>query len=298
MELRQLNYFVTVADTLNFSSAAKKLFITQGTLSQQIKQLENEIGSALFIRTPHTVTLTEAGEELLPYAHNVIDASINCKKRIEDLNNMLTGTVNIGVTNTFSTLLTHTITDFTKNYPNVKINVFYANSVVLYGMLQKREIDFMLAYKPSVMYADVDSERLFTSELVAVMNKRHPLAKKEILTLTDLEKQRIVLPNSGVQARKAFDKFVNIDTTNLNVCMELSEPNIILQILQHSNMVSILSTLAIHYNPDLIAIPIDGIKRDLEGCIHTLKGNYMKKSVQTLIDMLRSNAALGRLTAN
>lgn len=295
MELRQLNYFVTVAETLNFSTAAKKLFITQGTLSQQIRQLENEIGSELFLRTSHTVQLTEAGEELLPYAHSVVEASHNCKKRIDDLNKMLVGTINIGLTNSFGTLLTRTVVDFSKKHPDVKINVFYKPSIELYKMLQKREIDFMLAYKPSVMYSDVDSEILFTSELGALMNRRHPLAKKEILTLEDLEKQRIVLPNSGVQARKAFDKFVNIDTTRLNVCMELSEPNIILDILHKTNMVSILSTLAIHYCPDLVARPIDGLRRELQGCIHTLKGDYKKKSVNVFLDMLRVNAALGRL---
>ena len=67
MELRHLKYFATVAKSLNFSDAAKRLFVTQGTLSQQIKQFEAEIGAQLFDRNRHSVTLTEAGEELLPH---------------------------------------------------------------------------------------------------------------------------------------------------------------------------------------------------------------------------------------
>lgn len=295
MELRQLNYFVTLASTLNFSESANKLFITQGTLSQQIKQLENEIGSDLFIRNSHDVHLTEAGEELLPYAKEVVEASLNCKKRIEDLNNILVGTINIGLTNSFSVLLTQAITEFSIAHPNIKINIFYKPSMPLYQMLQNREIDFMLAYKPAVTHPDVESEQLFSCELAAIMRKNHPLASKESISMSDLQKQRIVLPNNGAQSRRAFDAFVDVDTSNLNVCMELSEPYIILEILQDSNMVSILSTLAIHYNHQLIAKPIDGIKRELQGCIHVLKNNYQKKSVKVFLQMLREKAALGRI---
>ena len=68
MELRQLKYFLKVAETLNFSSASKELFITQSTLSQQIIQLERELDQKLFQRNSHEVMLTEAGHTLLPLA--------------------------------------------------------------------------------------------------------------------------------------------------------------------------------------------------------------------------------------
>lgn len=73
MELRQLKYFLMVAKTLSFSEAAKRLYITQGTLSQQIKQLEDELGFQLFSKTSHSVALTEAGEKLLPAAKQTVD---------------------------------------------------------------------------------------------------------------------------------------------------------------------------------------------------------------------------------
>lgn len=68
MEIRQLKYFLQVAETLNFSKASRKLYVTQSTLSQQISHLEQEIGMPLFERNSHEVYLTEAGKELLPYA--------------------------------------------------------------------------------------------------------------------------------------------------------------------------------------------------------------------------------------
>ena len=78
MELRHLKYFVKIAETLNFSEAAKALFITQSTLSQQIRQLEQEVNAQLFERNNHIVRLTEAGEELLPYARQTLKASQAC----------------------------------------------------------------------------------------------------------------------------------------------------------------------------------------------------------------------------
>ena len=81
MELRQLRYFVVLADKLNFSEAARNLFITQGTLSQQIRQLEDEMGEELFTRTSHSVCLTEAGAELLPLAESTLEGAETCRKR-------------------------------------------------------------------------------------------------------------------------------------------------------------------------------------------------------------------------
>ena len=112
MELRQLRYFVKAAETLNFSEAAKGLYITQSTLSQQIRQLETELDVQLFQRNSHEVTLTEAGAELLPYAKETLYAADTCKEHIRDLQQLLTGTLNIGVTYSFSPILTETVLAF------------------------------------------------------------------------------------------------------------------------------------------------------------------------------------------
>ena len=76
MELRQLKYFVEVAMSLSFSEASRKLYITQGTISQQIRQLEDEMGTQLFDRTSQKIVLTEAGLEMLPLALKVDRKSV------------------------------------------------------------------------------------------------------------------------------------------------------------------------------------------------------------------------------
>lgn len=125
MELRQLKYFVKAAETLNFSDAAKALNIAQSSLSQQIKQLEDELNVQLFLRSNHSIRLTEAGELMLPFALRTIHDAEACTDRIRDLQQLLTGTLNIGVTYSFSPILTETVISFMKLYPRIKLNIVY-----------------------------------------------------------------------------------------------------------------------------------------------------------------------------
>lgn len=120
MELRQIRYFLKVAELLNFSEASKALFISQSTLSQQIRQLENEFDTILFERNSHEVSLTEAGEKLISYAQKIVIDADACQQKMDDLKDVLTGELNIGVTFTFSPLLTETVLEFIKLYPNVR----------------------------------------------------------------------------------------------------------------------------------------------------------------------------------
>ncbi|MBQ0077312.1 MAG: LysR family transcriptional regulator [Bacteroidales bacterium] len=295
MELRQLKYFVTLSRTLNFSEAARKLFITQGTLSQQIMQLEGELGVKLFTRGPHNVSITEAGEELLPLAIQTLNDSESCQKRMLDLKKALCGSLSIGVTHSFGALLTDTVKSFLKAYPGVKLNIHYKTATELIDMLHRKEVDFILAFKPVQVYEKMESEVLFTSRLSAVMRREHPLADRPFITLAELKKQGIALPGSGLQARRTFERFVDVDSSKMNVRIELNDPNIILDILQGTNLIAILSSLAVHYRPSLVAIPIEGIDREMLGCVHYLKDAYRKRSAEIFIDMLRDSAMVERI---
>lgn len=292
MELRQLKYFVTVASELNFSRAADKLFITQGTLSQQIRQLEGELDTELFNRTSHEVTLTEAGEELLPLARKTIEDSVNCRMRMADLKKALCGTLNIGVTHSFAGLLTETVREFLKTHRGVRLNIVYKTAMELHEMLSLGQLDLVVAFKSAVKHEDLVSEPLFECRLEAIMKRDHPLSSHKTVTMNELSKYGLVLAGSGLQARKAFERFIDVDTSGLDVRIELNEPNIIMDILSHTNMVSILSTLAIHYNKSLISIPIEGIDRKMVGCIHYLKGAYRKRSASVFAEMLSDSISL------
>lgn len=287
MELRQLRYFVTVAKTLNFSEAAKSLYITQGTLSQQIKQLEDELGSDLFVRSSHKVSLTEAGLEMLPLAQKTLETSSICYQRISDLKKGVSGTLNIGLTTSFRGILNNALKIYLKEYPNVKLQIVYNSIGELLTMLEEHEIDLFIAFKSAVMYDEIDTDPFVNSELCAVMSKNHPLADRKSLTLQELERHRIVLPSSGLQSRKAFDRFVDADTSSLNISVEINNPHGIIKLVHSTSLIAIMSSLATFYDPTLVAIPIEEMRRKMTGCIHTLKGSYVKKSAQLFIKTLK-----------
>ncbi len=296
MELRQLRYFVKAAETLNFSEAAKALFVTQSTLSQQIRQLEQEMNTQLFQRNSHEVRLTEIGECLLKYAQQTIHDSEACMDCIHDLQQVMTGTLNIGVTFTFSPILTETLIDFMKKYPGVKLNIYYKSMGELLEMLSRHEVDFVLAFKPTVKKKDIESHVLFNNHLAAIVHSSHPLAKLSKISLSDLQHYDLALPAKGLQARNEFDKMQSIYYTDFKVRIELNEVNILLKLIKQSNLVTVLSEATIHNEQGVKAIPLDFPGNEMEGCIHMLKNVYRKHSAQAFMHMLcESNAVRARI---
>ena len=292
MELRQLKYFVKVAECLNFSKASKLLFVTQSTLSQQIRQLEQELNTTLFQRNSHSVCLTEAGQELLPYAISTLHSAESCFDRIHDLQAVLTGSLNIGVTYSFSPILTETLLTFMQEYPNVKLNIYYKPMVDLMDMLQHRDLDFVLAFKPSTHYEGVESHVLFDNNLVAIVRENHELSSRKSLSITELQQCELALPAIGLQARSAFDEIQSHFISNLNVRIELNEVNILLKLIKQSELVTILSEATIHNETGIKAIPLDFAREEMEGCVHMLSNSYRKHSMQKFLKMLSESNAV------
>lgn len=291
MELRQVRYFLKVAEVLNFSEAAKALFITQSTLSQQIKQLENEFDTLLFERNSHEVALTEAGSELLVLAKKLLKNAAECEQRMQDLKGVLVGDLNIGVTFTFSPLLTETVVEFQKLYPNVRLNVFYKTMSELMEMLLHREVDFVLAFRPTSEQEHIDSHVLFSNELVAVVNERHPLAQRSSITLKELELYDLAMPAMGLQARNSLNDML-IGDSQLKITLEMNDVNILLKLIRQSKLVTVLAEASIHDEEGVVGIPLEGAKSNMEGCIHTLKQSYVKNSAREFYRLLSRSRAI------
>lgn len=292
MELRQIRYFLKVAELLNFSEASKALFITQSTLSQQIRQLENEFDTILFERNSHEVSLTEAGQQFMRYARKVIIDVDDCTQKMDDLKNMLTGELNIGVTFTFSPLLTETVLEFMKLYPHVRLNVFYKTMSELMDMLQRREVDFVLAFKPTDRNDKIESHVLFNNHLSVVVSERHSLAKRKSLTLDDLAPYDAAMPARGLQARNSFDDMIHSENSKLKIRVELNDVSILLKLIKQSKLVTILAEATIHDEDGLVAIPLEMAGNDMEGCIHLLKQAYVKNSAREFYRLLSQSRAV------
>ena len=287
MEIRQLRYFVRMAQTLNFSEAARSLYVSQSTLSQQIKSLEDELGTILFQRDSHSVSITEGGELLLPLAIQTLQDSEACKAQMNDLKELLTGELNIGVTYSFSQILTETVRNFVREYPGVKLNIFYRNMAELMEVLRHREVDLVLAFKPDQPYDEIESSYLFGDKLSVIMRRDHPLADKESISLEELKRHRLAIPAKGLQARNALEKYICIEQSGLNVSLEINEANILLDIVQNTNLLTLLSDASVRGRDFLKAVPLNLPDNQMQGCVHTLKRVYHKRSAEVFIKMLR-----------
>lgn len=275
---------------MNFSEAARSLFVTQSTLSQQVKQLEEEFGTVLFERDSHSVSLTENGTRLLPLAKRTLQDAKDCVNQIRDLQQMVSGELIVGVTYSFCPILTETVKNFIDNYPGVKLKVVSKSNEELIAMLRKREVDFVLAFKPTEIYDDIESHILFDDRLSVILRNDHPLSGMQSLAIKDLERQKIALPSKGLQARNALDKSIDINKQNLDICIELNEIDILLDIIQSSHLLTILSEATIyHHKERLRAIPLDIPQNQMEGCIHVLKKSYRKRSAEAFVKLLRES---------
>lgn len=291
MELRQLKYFAKVAETLNFSEAAKMLCITQSTLSQQIKQLENELDTPLLIRSSHKVTLSEAGELILPHVRRVIYEAESCADRINDLNKLASGSLSIGVTYSFSPILTETLLLFMNQYPKIRLDIYYKPMNELMELLKERVVDFVLAFKPTRSIEGVESHILFQNYLAAIVSEHHPLASKEKVTVAELRTYDLALPSKGLQARNTFDSIISAHDP-LRVRIELNEVNILLKLIRQSMLVTVLAEATIHNETGVKAVPLDIPENEMAGCVHILKDTYRKKSMQEFIRMLGDSIAV------
>ncbi|MDY3843151.1 MAG: LysR substrate-binding domain-containing protein [Prevotella sp.] len=297
MELRQLRYFAKAAETLNFSHAANCLNMAQSSLSQQIKQLEDELGTQLFIRDSHSIRLTEAGEEMLPFALRTIHDAEACADRIRDLRKMLTGTINIGVTHSFSPILTETVISFLKMYPKIKVNIVYKQMNELMELLSNHELDFVLAFKPIQPLPDVESHILFQNTLSVIVGNNHPLASKDKVSISELEKYDLALPSKGLQARNAFDHIVP-DYDKFKIRIELNDVNTLLKLVRQTNLVTVLAEDSIYGACDVKAVPINVPDNQMSGCVHILKETYRKHSMQEFVRVLTESIAIKRFQNN
>lgn len=292
MELRQLKYFITVAQTLSFSEAARKLFITQGTLSQQIQQLEYEMGAPLFHRTSRKVALTGAGEELFPLALKTVDDSERCLSRMRDLKEEVTGTITIGVIHPFIEVLTRTIKSFTAKYPKVVIKVHNRPASELQEMFMKRQLDFALAFRSANHYDNAATEVVFHSKLCAMMRRDHPLADRKSLTIDDLRHQGIILPGGTMQARKTFERFNGMNTDDLDVRLELNNPEMILDLVQSTNLIAVMASIEARGRSRIHTVPLAGMGRDVPGCIFTMEDTPLSRPTKLFLEMFRDEVAI------
>lgn len=294
MELRQLKYFKAACELQNFSEAARVLFISQSTLSQQIKQLEEELDVLLFDRIGKRVVPTEAGLAFLPYAAKALYDAEDGKQIIRDLKGIETGVLHVGVTYSMSPLLTAALGMFTKTYPKVKVEVCFATSEELLEKLEANHLDFVLSFKPEGMPERFETVPLFSSRLRFIVHRSHPLAGLSSITLKRLSQTPLVLPGKGFATRKKVEELCRTHELELAVGVEINEVHTIIHTLREGYWATILTQAAVRGEEELIQIPIlCADKLTSEGCLFWAQGSYRKKSALAFAGFLQEAAQSG-----
>lgn len=168
MDLRQLQYFVTVADKGTISAAARELFMSQPPLSMQIQALEKEFGLPLFERASRRMKLTEAGRALYARACTILDLSASVRHEMRDLKEGTAGTMRIGVVSSMcSSLFFHWIRDFLRLNRNVKIQMYEANTYQLLEMVRTSQVELAFVRTP-FSAPDLNTRIFYREPLCAV----------------------------------------------------------------------------------------------------------------------------------
>ncbi len=214
MDIKQLNYFVTVVEEGNISAAAKKLHICQPPLSHQIKLIEQELGVVLMIRGSRKITLTETGKLLYKRAKNIISITESALNEIEDMKNGISGSISIGLaTSCELSIFQKYIIEFHEEFPQVSFKFIEGNTDNIITALHNGDVEIAVVRTP-FNHENLVNIGLASEPLVAVYNHKFDLGDADSLTLSDLKDKPLII----------YRRFEPLITNSFNE--ENLEPNI------------------------------------------------------------------------
>ena len=197
MDIRVLRYFLAVAREQSFSVAAERLYLSQPTLSRQLKELEDELGKPLLVRSSKGVTLTEEGMILRARAEEIISLFDKAEQEVRQSGEQVTGMVHIGAGETYTVkLIADTAQHLHEDYPDIQYSLYSADGSDVIEKLDKGLLDF------GIVFQNVDASKYNTIELPlkdtfgVLMRRDDPLADngKETITLSELRGKPLIIP--------------------------------------------------------------------------------------------------------
>jgi LysR family hydrogen peroxide-inducible transcriptional activator len=197
VNLRDLRYFVALADTRHFGKAAERSFVSQPTLSAQIKKLENRLGVQLVERQPRRVTLTDTGAKILPLARRILQESDEIVSLARNEHDPLSGKLNVGLIPTIGPyLLPLVIRKLRKRLPQLQLMLYEYQTQPLLEKLRSGDIELGILALP-VAPDGLEIRELYTESFHAALPSTSPLAKKTSIRLEDLTGENLLLLEDG-----------------------------------------------------------------------------------------------------
>lgn len=256
MELRHLRYFIRAAELLNFTKAAESLYVSQPTLSVQIHQLEEELGTELFSRVGRNVRLTEAGRTFLLRAQRAVDEIEQGGKEIDAINGLVRGTLSIASLPLYgSRVVSGWMASFSEAHPEVYLRVQAGPSEEIEAAILAGAVDLGFSFVPP-LHSEISCRELFEDQLVIFVSKKHALASKKSLSFNDLRSLPMALPSERISAVRVLTRYFEENKVEPNVRMGMDDGHTIIELVKQSNFVTCLPLLAVKSDPDIRAIPL------------------------------------------
>lgn len=229
MEIRQIRYVEAVSRYSNFSKAAEEMFVTQQTLSQQVKRLEEEIGFSIFERSTRTVSLTGSGKQFVEKAIPLLKMYDQFNKEIEELRENSVYSIRLGILPTFSHLnVLEMIYDFQAQEKEISVQVQIQKSSRLVDMIDQGSLDMAIGnlsqQQINAMQEDNCLHVLSKDHICAVLHEKHPIAQSEDFSLPMLEGQILLLLEKGSSIRNRMEAV--LDKNRLKPAEIISCPEI------------------------------------------------------------------------
>lgn len=289
MELRTLKYFVTVAEELNITRAARMLCISQPPLSAQLKKLEEELDTVLFVRGKRQLTLTDSGKLLYQRAKDILSLADKTEEEIRSLKAGMQGTVSIGLVEGMAPdIAAEWFSGFMSIHPNVHFRILDGNSEDLVEKMRGGLIGLAVITAPYDQHL-LNSFPVGQEKMIALMNRNHPLAGPggTALSVEDLLNEPLIVPS--VKA--------HIDTITRWFDRVAGSPNIICEMDNYLDAaalagrgvgISIFPQTAYILNDSLVSREISAPNTEVDHLFVWRKGKQLTLLEETFIEYVKS----------
>jgi DNA-binding transcriptional LysR family regulator len=254
MELRQLEYFVAVAEEGSFTRAAERVHVAQPGVSAQIRRLERELGAELLDRSGRTVRLTEAGEAVLPYARAALAAVAGARLAVEELTGLLRGRVAVGTVTAHGVDLPGLLAAFHRDHPGVEITLTTATTDRLLDDLRGGRLDAAIVSIGEDAPPGVEIHVVEEQPIVAAVAPGHELADREVVPLAGLRGHALIClpPGTGVRAR--LDEACAASGFAPRVAFEAADPGTLARLAAHGLGVAVLPRVVAELHADRLRV--------------------------------------------
>ncbi len=262
MELRQLEYFVAVAEEANFTRAAERVHISQSGVSAQIQQLERDLGATLIDRSGRSATLTAAGTAALKHARAALASADAVRQAVGEVSGLIRGRLVVGmVTACTVTGLFDALAAFRFAHPGVEIALIEDNSDRLVERVRAGAADLALIGTAGAPPHGLDALPIVSERLIAAVPAGHPLAKRRRVNLADISAYPIVSMPQGTGIRTVFDQACAAKSIRPNIALQASAAAAIRDLAVRGLGVAILSeSMVANHDERLRALVLDDIK--------------------------------------